>query len=120
MFQATGAALIRAASYPDDLSLPAWPDLTSDEPENWLGWLQQACMGAARVCRRCHTSRTDAGRPNCPNWRIGADQFDGDLAVQHAVIAAPHLAHTAGFECLDQFVSAGDRLRAYAAPILSV
>ena len=42
MFQATGAALIRAASYPDELLLPAWPDLTSDEPENWLGWLQQA------------------------------------------------------------------------------
>ncbi|WP_141578781.1 lantibiotic dehydratase [Actinomadura sp. WMMA1423] len=42
MFQATGAALIRAAAYPDDLVLPAWPDLTADQPAQWLQWLRQA------------------------------------------------------------------------------
>jgi thiopeptide-type bacteriocin biosynthesis protein len=41
MFQATEAALIRAASYPQDLTLPAWPDLTTDRPEEWLEWLRQ-------------------------------------------------------------------------------
>ncbi|MEU4827726.1 lantibiotic dehydratase [Actinomadura sp. NPDC023710] len=39
---AAGAALIRAAAYPDDLVLPAWPDLTADRPGEWLQWLRQA------------------------------------------------------------------------------
>ncbi|MEV6985425.1 lantibiotic dehydratase [Sphaerisporangium sp. NPDC051017] len=42
MFQAADAALIRAASYPRDLTLPAWPDLTTDQPEEWLEWLRKA------------------------------------------------------------------------------
>ncbi|MET8045657.1 lantibiotic dehydratase [Micromonospora sp. NPDC005215] len=42
MFQATAAALIRAASYPSDLTLPPWPDLTVEQPEQWRGWLRQA------------------------------------------------------------------------------
>ncbi|MEU7800665.1 lantibiotic dehydratase [Micromonospora arborensis] len=42
MFQATGAALIRAASYPSDLTLPTWPDLTVEQPDQWREWLQQA------------------------------------------------------------------------------
>lgn len=42
MFQAANAALIRAASYPRDLTLPAWPDLTTDQPEEWLQWLREA------------------------------------------------------------------------------
>ncbi|MEO3861894.1 lantibiotic dehydratase [Acrocarpospora sp. B8E8] len=42
MFQAADAALIRAASYPRDLTLPPWPDLTTDQPEDWLEWLREA------------------------------------------------------------------------------
>ncbi|MFC4588553.1 lantibiotic dehydratase [Sphaerisporangium corydalis] len=42
MFQPVDAALIRAASYPQDLTLPDWPDLTVDQPETWLEWLGQA------------------------------------------------------------------------------
>ncbi|MEV4824565.1 lantibiotic dehydratase [Micromonospora sp. NPDC049274] len=42
MFQATGAAMIRAASYPFDLTLPTWPDLTTEQPEQWRDWLHQA------------------------------------------------------------------------------
>jgi thiopeptide-type bacteriocin biosynthesis protein len=42
MFRAVGAALIRAAAYPDDLALPAWPDLTEDQPKEWLEWMRQA------------------------------------------------------------------------------
>ncbi|MFI6272473.1 lantibiotic dehydratase [Micromonospora zamorensis] len=42
MFQATGAALIRAASYPSDLTLPTWPDLAVEQPEQWREWVQQA------------------------------------------------------------------------------
>ncbi|RCG19046.1 lantibiotic dehydratase [Sphaerisporangium album] len=42
MFQAAEAALIRAASYPRDLTLPAWPDLTTDQPKEWLEWLRKA------------------------------------------------------------------------------
>ncbi|WP_406071168.1 lantibiotic dehydratase [Micromonospora sp. NBC_01638] len=42
MFQATGAALIRAASYPSDLTLPTWPDLAVGQPEQWREWLLQA------------------------------------------------------------------------------
>ncbi|MEU4472465.1 lantibiotic dehydratase [Micromonospora sp. NPDC023888] len=42
MYQATGAALIRAASYPPDLTLPRWPDLTVEQPEQWREWLQKA------------------------------------------------------------------------------
>ncbi|MGH3686480.1 MAG: lantibiotic dehydratase [Pseudonocardiaceae bacterium] len=41
MFHAADAALIRAASYPRDLTLPAWPDLTADRPEEWLEWLRE-------------------------------------------------------------------------------
>ncbi|TCJ34640.1 lantibiotic dehydratase [Parafrankia sp. BMG5.11] len=41
MFQATDAALVRAASYPRDLQLPIWPDLTADQPCEWLEWLRQ-------------------------------------------------------------------------------
>ncbi|WP_322747936.1 MULTISPECIES: lantibiotic dehydratase [unclassified Frankia] len=41
MFQAVDAALIRAASYPRDLTLPAWPDLTTEQPGEWLAWLRQ-------------------------------------------------------------------------------
>ncbi|MBL7487886.1 lantibiotic dehydratase [Frankia sp. AgB1.9] len=41
MFQAADAALIRAASYPQDLTLPAWPDLTTDQPDAWMVWLRQ-------------------------------------------------------------------------------
>ncbi|ONH60391.1 lantibiotic dehydratase [Frankia sp. CcI49] len=42
MFQVADAALIRAASYPRDLRLPAWPDLTTDQPGEWLAWLREA------------------------------------------------------------------------------
>ncbi|GLZ16045.1 hypothetical protein Acsp04_62800 [Actinomadura sp. NBRC 104425] len=42
MFDAAGAALVRAAAYPEGLVLPAWPDLTADRPEQWLQWLRQA------------------------------------------------------------------------------
>ncbi|MFC4049049.1 lantibiotic dehydratase [Actinomadura syzygii] len=42
MFHATSAALLRAAAYPDDLVLPAWPDLTADRPGPWLEWLEEA------------------------------------------------------------------------------
>jgi lantibiotic biosynthesis protein len=41
MFQAADAVLIRAASYPRDLRLPAWPDLTTDQPSEWLEWLRE-------------------------------------------------------------------------------
>ncbi|MFF4992016.1 lantibiotic dehydratase [Streptosporangium saharense] len=40
MFRNTDAALIRAAAYPHDLVLPAWPDLTTDQPAAWLDWLR--------------------------------------------------------------------------------
>ncbi|PZG13517.1 lantibiotic dehydratase [Micromonospora craterilacus] len=39
MFPTAGAALIRVAAYPSGLTLPAWPDLTSDRPEQWREWL---------------------------------------------------------------------------------
>lgn len=42
MFHAADAALIRAASYPADLTLPGWPDLTTDQPDEWLRWLREA------------------------------------------------------------------------------
>ncbi|MUN35397.1 lantibiotic dehydratase [Actinomadura litoris] len=42
MFHATSAALIRAAAYPDDLVLPAWPDLAADQPGPWREWLEEA------------------------------------------------------------------------------
>jgi len=42
MFQAADAALIRAASYPQNLRLPAWPDVTTDQPDEWLEWLREA------------------------------------------------------------------------------
>ncbi|HEU0088208.1 MAG TPA: lantibiotic dehydratase family protein [Pseudonocardiaceae bacterium] len=41
MFHTAHAALIRAAAYPQDLRLPAWPDLTVDRPEAWLKWLRE-------------------------------------------------------------------------------
>ncbi|WP_329243102.1 lantibiotic dehydratase [Actinoallomurus sp. NBC_01490] len=41
MFHVADAALIRAAAYPHDLTLPAWPDLTADRPQEWLTWLSQ-------------------------------------------------------------------------------
>jgi len=42
VFQTSDAALIRAAAYPRDLALPAWPDLTARKPEAWLEWLGRA------------------------------------------------------------------------------
>ncbi|GAA4603976.1 lantibiotic dehydratase [Actinoallomurus liliacearum] len=42
MFHVTDAALIRTAAYPHDLTLPAWPDLTTGQPTEWLKWLNQA------------------------------------------------------------------------------
>ncbi|WP_120319042.1 lantibiotic dehydratase [Catellatospora citrea] len=39
MLPADGAALIRVAAYPSGLALPAWPDLTCDQPEQWQEWL---------------------------------------------------------------------------------
>ncbi|MEV5570331.1 lantibiotic dehydratase [Spirillospora sp. NPDC052269] len=41
-FDATEAALIRAAAYPVDLCVPPWPDLTRDRPDAWLAWLREA------------------------------------------------------------------------------
>ncbi|MEV5710965.1 lantibiotic dehydratase [Actinoallomurus sp. NPDC052274] len=41
MFDVADAALIRAAAYPHDLPLPSWPDLTADQPREWLEWLSQ-------------------------------------------------------------------------------
>ncbi|WP_018503843.1 lantibiotic dehydratase [Parafrankia discariae] len=41
MFQTADAALIRAASYPRDLRLPAWPDLSTEKPDHWLEWLRE-------------------------------------------------------------------------------
>ncbi|ROO60399.1 thiopeptide-type bacteriocin biosynthesis protein [Micromonospora sp. Llam0] len=41
MVPAAGAALVRAAAYPDGLTVPAWPDLTSEQPERWQAWLVQ-------------------------------------------------------------------------------
>ncbi|MFV2019364.1 lantibiotic dehydratase [Micromonospora sp. LOL_023] len=41
MVPAAGAALVRAAAYPDGLTVPSWPDLTSEQPELWQGWLTQ-------------------------------------------------------------------------------
>ncbi|WP_045876518.1 lantibiotic dehydratase [Pseudofrankia sp. DC12] len=41
MYQATDAALIRAAAYPQDLALHAWPDLTDNQPGQWLDWLRR-------------------------------------------------------------------------------
>uniref|UniRef100_UPI002AD2D709 lantibiotic dehydratase n=1 Tax=Frankia sp. Cr1 TaxID=3073931 RepID=UPI002AD2D709 len=64
MFDATGAALIRAASYPRDLTLPAWPDLTTEQPDEWLEWLRKAW---AR-----------------PAFAVAVGQAAPDLAVQMA------------------------------------
>lgn len=41
MLQSADAALIRAAAYPSDLTLPDWPDLTTDQPDRWIDWLTQ-------------------------------------------------------------------------------
>ncbi|SDG05297.1 thiopeptide-type bacteriocin biosynthesis domain-containing protein [Sinosporangium album] len=40
MFQAVDATLIRAAAYPQGLTFPAWPDLTSYRPSSWVEWLR--------------------------------------------------------------------------------
>ncbi|MFG1928540.1 lantibiotic dehydratase [Cryptosporangium sp. NPDC048952] len=41
MIPAPGAALIRIAAYPTNLALPAWPDLTSEQPDPWKTWLTE-------------------------------------------------------------------------------
>jgi thiopeptide-type bacteriocin biosynthesis protein len=41
MFDATSAAVIRAAAYPSDLRLPPWPDLTTQAPADWATWLRE-------------------------------------------------------------------------------
>ncbi|GGJ90320.1 hypothetical protein GCM10010123_20180 [Pilimelia anulata] len=42
MIPAAGAALIRVASYPNDLVLPVLPDPASDGPDEWRTWLAAA------------------------------------------------------------------------------
>jgi lantibiotic biosynthesis protein len=42
MFQPADAVLVRAAAYPQDLALPAWPDLAEPQPGALLNWLDQA------------------------------------------------------------------------------
>jgi lantibiotic biosynthesis protein len=42
MEPAAGAALIRIAAYPNDVVVPAWPDLVSGEPSQWRTWLGAA------------------------------------------------------------------------------
>lgn len=37
-----GAALIRVAAYPTGVRLPAWPDLTTEQPDAWRTWLRTA------------------------------------------------------------------------------
>lgn len=71
MFHAVDAALIRAASYPRDLAPPAWPDLTSDQPEQWLAWLREVWALSAFATAVTHAapqlaaqiSRAVAGEP---------------------------------------------------------
>lgn len=71
MFQAADAALIRAASYPQDLRLPAWPDLIEDRPDAWLGWLREAwalpdfaaAVGQAAPDLAAQITRAVAGEP---------------------------------------------------------
>lgn len=50
-FKAVDAVLIRAAAYPDGLSLPPWPDLTTDDSAALLAWLRQVWSvdGVARA-----------------------------------------------------------------------
>ncbi|MEV1320067.1 lantibiotic dehydratase [Micromonospora arborensis] len=61
MYRATQAALIRAASYPADLSLAKWPDLTSEQPEQWQLWLQHtwALPGFAAAVTHAAPQLTD-------------------------------------------------------------
>ncbi|MGC4750534.1 lantibiotic dehydratase [Micromonospora sp. DT201] len=61
MYQATQAALIRAATYPSDLSPPRCPDLTSEQPEQWRLWLQQtwALPGFAAAVTHAAPQLTD-------------------------------------------------------------
>ncbi|MGW5578894.1 lantibiotic dehydratase [Micromonospora chokoriensis] len=56
MFQATGAALIRAASYPSDLTLPRWPDVSAEQPDQWQEWLQQVWALPAFVAAVTHAA----------------------------------------------------------------
>ncbi|MFI6129488.1 lantibiotic dehydratase [Micromonospora sp. NPDC051141] len=42
MLSPVGAALIRVAAYPNDLVLPALPDLIAGQPEQWRQWLSTA------------------------------------------------------------------------------
>lgn len=71
MFDATDAVLIRAASYPDGVTLPAWPDLIDGQPEQWLAWLRKvwAVPGFAAVVTQATPSLADqvtralSGRP---------------------------------------------------------
>ncbi len=71
MFQAVDAALIRAASYPRDLTPPAWSDLTADQPDEWLAWLRQvwvlpafaAAVGQAAPHLTTQITRTLADEP---------------------------------------------------------
>ncbi|MGC5054992.1 lantibiotic dehydratase [Micromonospora sp. DT48] len=58
MFAAAGAALIRVAAYPSGLTLPAWPDLTVQRPEQWRQWLTSVWalpgFAAAVACASPH------------------------------------------------------------------
>ncbi|GAA1024602.1 hypothetical protein Aple_102860 [Acrocarpospora pleiomorpha] len=40
-FRTLDAALIRVAAYPEKLALPAWPDLTQNDVQGWVTWLEQ-------------------------------------------------------------------------------
>ncbi len=70
MYRATEAGLIRAASYPSGLALPAWPDPT-DPPKQWLHWLREAWAMPGFAAAVTHaspaladqTSRALAGEP---------------------------------------------------------
>lgn len=74
VFHVVDAALIRAAAYPDDLTLPAWPDLTIQDPERWLRWLGQAwalpgfahAVMAAAPQYSAQVARALAGEPMRP------------------------------------------------------
>ena len=39
-YQAVDAALIRTTTFPADVELPPWPDLTGDDTVGWHGWLR--------------------------------------------------------------------------------
>ncbi|MEU3457866.1 lantibiotic dehydratase [Micromonospora sp. NPDC006766] len=77
MFPTAGAALIRVAAYPIRLVLPAWPDLTSDRPEQWREWLNlvwalpgfAAAVASATPHLAEQITRTVAGEP-VPHHRL--------------------------------------------------